>query len=72
MGKIEMLVEHKTEIDSLREDIGEVKDSSDKVRKSLFARNADLAKKYLDLSDRMAILERNICQGSYRGISQDK
>ena len=37
--------------------------SADKVRKSLFARNGELAKMYLDLHSRLEIIEKNICQG---------
>lgn len=37
------------------------KQSSDKVRKALFARHGELAKMYLDLHARLEIIERNIC-----------
>jgi hypothetical protein len=37
------------------------KNSSDKVRKSLFARHNELAKMYVDLHNRLDIIERNIC-----------
>jgi hypothetical protein len=49
-------------LDHIKIEIKNVKESTDKVRKSLFARHAELMKKYLDLSDRMQIIERNICQ----------
>jgi len=42
----------------------EVRESSDKVRKSLFARHGDLARKYSELHDRLSLLERNICRGT--------
>lgn len=37
-------------------------ESSNKVRKSLFARHGELAKMYLDLSNRLEIIEHNICK----------
>lgn len=55
--------EEKTESDILREEIMNIRNSNDKVRKSLFARHGELAKKYMELQERMNIIERNICQG---------
>jgi hypothetical protein len=52
----------KTDIEYLKDDVKCVKESSDKVRKSMFARHADLARKYIELHERMQIIERNICQ----------
>lgn len=49
------------ELDSLRIQVLEIKKSSDKVRKSLFARNGELLKRISDQEERLAILERNIC-----------
>lgn len=63
--KLEYLViEEKTDIELLKENVLEVKESSDKVRKSLFARHSDLLRKYTELSERLQIIERNICQGA--------
>jgi hypothetical protein len=53
--------EEESEIEALRKEIGAVKTSSDKVRRSLFARNGELTKVVIDLQERLAILERNIC-----------
>lgn len=53
----------KSEIEYLKDDIVEVRESNDKVRKSIFARHAELAKKYMELHERMQIIERNICRG---------
>jgi hypothetical protein len=55
--------EEKTKEDSLMEEMKLVKASCDKVRKGLFARHGELAKMYLDLSDRLSIIEKNICKG---------
>ncbi len=55
--------EEKTDLEYLRDDVKEVKESNDKVRKSMFARHAELAKKYLELNDRLQIIEKNICNG---------
>jgi hypothetical protein len=49
------------EIEVLRNDVRFVKESSDKVRKSLFARHGELARKYMELHERLQILEKNIC-----------
>jgi hypothetical protein len=46
----------------LRDQMRQLKESQDKQRKSLFAKNGELQKKYDDLLKRMEILERNICQ----------
>ena len=37
--------------------------SQDKLRKALFARHGELAKKYVEMHNRLEILERNICKG---------
>jgi hypothetical protein len=55
-----------SEVEYLRLDVKEVKDSNDKVRKSLFAKHGDLARKYMELHERMQILERNICLGTIK------
>ena len=52
-----------SEIDCLKADVKVCKESNDKVRKSMFARHSELARKYTELHDRLQILERNICLG---------
>jgi len=37
------------------------KESSDKVRKGIYARHGELAKKYIELHQRLEIIERHIC-----------
>ena len=49
----------------LKEEIAKLKESNDKVRRSLFAKHGELAKNYLELHSRMEILERHICNGTY-------
>lgn len=56
------LFEEKTDQELILDEIKFVKESSDKVRKSLFARHAELSKKYIELNDRLEIIERNICR----------
>jgi len=46
----------------LRHKFNQLKESQDKIRKSLYARNGELQKKYDDLLSRMELIERNICQ----------
>ena len=41
------------EVDILREEIRQVKESSDKVRKGIFARHGQLFKLYMELSDKL-------------------
>ena len=69
------LTETESEVERLLRIVGEVKTSTTKVRKKLFAENGILKKKMnnvleensslksrvLDLEERLAILERNIC-----------
>ncbi len=62
-AQLDFFTEEKSEFDYLKEGMKEVKESSDKVRKSLYARHGELAKKYVELHDRMQIIERNICRG---------
>jgi hypothetical protein len=59
--QLEFFADDKSEFDCLRNDMKDVKESSDKVRKSLFARHGELARKYIELHERMQIIERNIC-----------
>lgn len=48
----------------LRKEIEKLKESNDRVRRSLFAKHGELAKNYIDLLHRMDILERSICKGT--------
>lgn len=61
-AQLEFFIEEKSEVEYLRDDIKEVKESSNKVRKSMFARHGELARKYMELHERLQILERNICR----------
>jgi hypothetical protein len=45
----------------LKDKVRQIKESQDKQRKALFAKNGELQKKYDDLLLRLEILERNIC-----------
>ncbi len=56
--------EEETELKALQEAFDEVRKSTDKVRKGLFARHNELAKMYVDLHNRMEIIEKNICKGT--------
>ncbi len=52
-----------TETDMLRAEIKELRESMHKVRKGIYAKHGALNKEFLDLSDRLEIIERNICKG---------
>ncbi len=58
------LFDKKTEIDLLQDEIKEMRKSQDKVRKSLFAKHGELANKYLEIYNKLEIIEKNICKGS--------
>lgn len=60
--QLEFFTEEKSDLDFLKDSVNDVKQSSDKVRKSMFARHSELARKYIELHDRLQIIERNICQ----------
>lgn len=47
----------------LRKEIQKLKESNERVRKSLFAKHGELARNYLELLNRLDVLERNICKG---------
>ncbi len=53
------------DISVLKAEVKRLKESNEKVRKSLFAKHSELAKNYLELLCRMEILEKHICNGSY-------
>jgi len=50
----------------MKKQISDLRESNDRVRKSLFAKNGELSKKYMDLLNRLDILDRNICSGGYQ------
>jgi hypothetical protein len=60
--------EDECQIDALRKGFADVKSSSDKVRKKLFAENGKLTKQILDLQERVEILERGVCQQRTRNV----
>lgn len=54
-----------TELEICHEQIKQVKVSSDKVRKKLFAENNKLWKEFIEIKDRLDILERHICKSNF-------
>jgi hypothetical protein len=52
-----------TQVDKLIRIVDEIRLSSNKVRKAMFARDCEKEKRITDLENRLAILERNICRG---------
>ncbi len=55
------LSEEESEIESLRKRIEAIGASSTKVRKGTYSRIGELTKVCLDLQERLALIERNIC-----------
>ncbi len=54
--------EKPSEAEMLRADIKAIKESSDKVRRKLFAENSDLKKRVYELEQQYELLVRHICQ----------
>ena len=52
-----------SEIERLVRIVDEIKTSTNRVRKKLFAENGSLKMRVLNLEERLEILERNICLG---------
>lgn len=50
-----------TEVEMCKLDIVAVRQSTDKVRRKLFAENSELKRKCYELEYRLEILERSIC-----------
>ena len=49
------------EINAMNHRINAIEESTGKVRRGIYARHGELAKKYLELHNRLEVLERNIC-----------
>lgn len=62
--QLQFVFEEKSDLDYIRDDMKSIKESSDKVRKGIFAKHNELMRKYLELHERMQILEKNICYGN--------
>jgi hypothetical protein len=52
----------KSEIELLREEMKELRESLHKQRRALFARHGELAKMYVNLSHEFEVLKASICQ----------
>lgn len=54
----------KDEVILMKKDLDILKQSHEKIRKAMFARHGELAKNYIDLINRLEIIERNLCSKS--------
>lgn len=54
--------EEESRLDTIVKNVESVKQSSDKVRRGLYARHGELYKKYMNLEERLHIIEKNICK----------
>ena len=61
---------HEVEIESLMKEVSKLRISLDKQRKKLFAQHGEHEKIIQDLSDRLFLLERNICLGNVQNIQE--
>lgn len=59
-----LLEEDNTELSQIRREIEEVDISCNKVRKAMFARHNELAKLYLEIHQRLEVIESYICKGN--------
>lgn len=66
--QLDFLEDDKSDLDYLRDEVEEIRESTNKVRKGLFVRNAELTKKCLELQQRLEIIERHICQKDVVGL----
>ena len=60
--QLDFFDETSDEYEKINRRIDEIALSSDKVRKGIYARHGELAKKYLELHQRMETIERFICK----------
>jgi hypothetical protein len=51
------------EIADLKKEVKKVEDSTEKVRKGIYAKHGELKSRYEKLHARLEILEKNICRG---------
>lgn len=66
MGKIDqfdLFLPIPDEIDFVKADLKEAIELIHRVRKGQFAKIGELTKMYLDVKERLEVLERNICRG---------
>lgn len=52
-----------SEMDAMRKQCNDTLEMMHKMRKKLFAENGSTKKQLYDVTERLAILERNICKG---------
>lgn len=57
------------DLDFIRNELKCIKESSDKVRKGMFARHNELAKMMMSISERLEIIERNICKDTSHSLA---
>lgn len=52
------------ELESLRMQLRHIKESNDRVRRGMFVRHNELSRMYLEVVNRLEIIEKGICDGS--------
>jgi hypothetical protein len=60
--QLEFSLGDKFDLQYMKERVEGVEVTTEKTRKSMFARHSELAKKYMELHERLQIIERNICR----------
>lgn len=63
IDQFDLFLPRPSELDYMKADFLALKESTEKVRKGQFAKIGTLTKMYLELVERLDILERNICRG---------
>ena len=58
----DLFEERPSEVDELRMQVKAYKESSDRVRRGIFAKHGDLVKRMMDIEGRMQAIEKGLCQ----------
>lgn len=59
---MQLMLYEETELEQLRREVKELRESANKVRRAMFARHSELAKMYIELKMEHEALMRAICR----------
>ena len=60
--QLDFFEETSDEIEKLEKRFNALEESTGKVRRGIYAKHGELAKKYMELHQRLEVIERNLCQ----------
>jgi len=55
--------EEETELIEMRKEIRKIEESTGKVRRGIYAKHCELAKRQMELESRLVAIERGLCRG---------